>query len=207
MILIPIFLQFFKLNPQQVFQTTAAPSPPLLLPNLPPFCVGGGFQPPLFQPNSSHMCINTLQKWELNSWGIKRNSSELSWCCLCNHSISSRFPLPFQTEKAPLHLQATSSKAQISLQCTSKCKLLSGIPRELHNLQKVLLQQDSERFWHTHHQFICDLSRYKAKSQDVKAGVPLKELHSRFLVDHCSQGDHWANMEKRWEDTCSLWWD
>lgn len=40
------------------------------------------------------------------------------------------------------------------------------------------------------HQFICDLSRYKAKSQDVKAGVPLKELHSRFLVDHCSQGDH-----------------
>lgn len=51
-ILTPIFLQFFKLNSQEVFQTSAAPLPPLLLPNLPPLCVWGGFQPPLLQPNS-----------------------------------------------------------------------------------------------------------------------------------------------------------
>lgn len=51
-----------------------------------------------------------VHKYMAKTW---INSSELSWCCLCNHSINSRFPLPFPTEKdsaaPPGHLKQSTN--------------------------------------------------------------------------------------------------
>lgn len=42
----------------------------------------------------------------------------------------------------------------------------------------------------SHHKLISDFSRYKTECQYIKTGMLFKKLNCRFLIDHCSKGNH-----------------
>lgn len=132
-ILTTMSLQFFNLNPEQLFQTSAALSPsPLLLPNSPPLCTWEAVSAQFITRVHKY----TAEVW-INSWEGGRNRTWATVSCSDTERVTMALawglPLLFQTEES---LPCTSklpktSKARVSLQCTNRCKIVNGITREL----------------------------------------------------------------------------